>query len=122
MAKENDFAQTFARLKSVLQPFASELIVKEDQPDSYVLISSRLDEKKKEIYFAGLQTKKNYVSFHFMPVYIEPDLLNEVSPMLKKRMQGKSCFNFVKIEDELLTELSDLTKTGFELFQQKEMV
>ena len=31
---------------------------------------------------------------------------------LKKRMQGKSCFNFDTIEPPLMTELSGLVKQG----------
>jgi hypothetical protein len=27
-------------------------------------------------------------------VYLEPSLLDEISDALRKRMQGKSCFNF----------------------------
>jgi hypothetical protein len=50
-----------------------------------------------------------------------PDLLKGVSPALKKHMQGKSCFNFKKVEPELLAELSELTKKGFERFQREEM-
>jgi hypothetical protein len=55
-----------------------------------------------------------------MPVYMYPDLLSNISPELKKHMQGKSCFNFKKVEPELLKELSDLTKKGAERFQKEE--
>lgn len=45
-----------------------------------------------------------------------PELLNGISPELKKRMQGKSCFNFKKVEPELFKELAELTKKGAERF------
>jgi hypothetical protein len=35
-----------------------------------------------------------------------------MSPELKKRMQGKSCFNFKEVDKKLLSELSKLTKAG----------
>jgi hypothetical protein len=38
-----------------------------------------------------------------------PDLLGNISPELKQRMQGKSCFNFKTIDERLLTELAELT-------------
>jgi hypothetical protein len=44
-----------------------------------------------------------------MPVYMFPDLLDSVSPQLKKRMQGKSCFNFKGADETLLAELAELT-------------
>ena len=56
----------------------------------------------------------NYVSYYLMPVYIFPDLLSNLSPALKKRMQGKSCFNFTKIDEALFAELDRLTKRCIE--------
>ena len=37
------------------------------------------------LYFAGVKTGKNYVSYHVMPLYMKPDLLKVVPPALKKR-------------------------------------
>jgi len=64
-----------------------------------------------------VEIKKNYVSYHLMPVYAFPELLESVSPELKKRMQGKSCFNFSKIDADTLKELAELTRKGFEKFK-----
>lgn len=49
-----------------------------------------------------------------MPVYVNSKLLDGISPELKKRMQGKSCFNFKTIDKPFLNELAGLTKKGFE--------
>ena len=54
-----------------------------------------------------------------MPVYMYPQLLKDVSPELKKRMQGKSCFNFKKVEPELFRELAELTRKGAEKFKEE---
>jgi hypothetical protein len=43
-----------------------------------------------------------------------PELLNDISPELKKHMQGKSCFNFKKVEPALFRELEVLTHKGAE--------
>jgi hypothetical protein len=53
-----------------------------------------------------------------MAVYVFPDLLKGISPALKKRMQGKSCFNFTTIDNETLGELAELTKRGVARFRQ----
>jgi len=55
-----------------------------------------------------------------MPVYMYPDLIKTISPELKKRMQGKSCFNFKKVEKPLFDELNELTKQGFERLMKEE--
>lgn len=54
-----------------------------------------------------------------MPVYVEPALLATASNELKQRMQGKSCFNFTRTELALFRELSLLTRTGYEHYQQE---
>jgi hypothetical protein len=53
-----------------------------------------------------------------MPVYAFPQLLEGISQPLKKRMQGKSCFNFTKIDEPIMDELARLTTMTVECFQQ----
>jgi len=55
-----------------------------------------------------------------MPVYMYPELFDTISPELKKRMQGKSCFNFTKVDETLFEELAALCKSSFGRFQQEE--
>ncbi len=57
---------------------------------------------------------KAYVSYRLMPVYMYPDLLHDISPELRKRMQGKSCFNFKKMDEALFQELEGLTRRSVE--------
>jgi len=62
------------------------------------------------MWFGSVRLGKAYVSFHLMPLYMNPRLAGAVSPALKKRMQGKTCFNFKTVpEPELLKELQQLT-------------
>ena len=65
--------------------------------------------KKEPAWFGAVQLKKNYVSCHLMPLYTLPLVRVQVPPDLEKRMQGKSCFNFKKIEPELFDALERLT-------------
>jgi hypothetical protein len=53
-----------------------------------------------------------------MPVYLHPELLEDVSEALKKRMQGKSCFNFKQIDDALFAELEALVARGYAAYQE----
>jgi hypothetical protein len=63
-------------------------------------------------YVAGTRLGKRYVSYYLMSVYAQPDLLASMSPELRRRMQGKSCFNFTTIDEALLAELEALTTKG----------
>ena len=53
-----------------------------------------------------------------MPVYGNSALLDDLPDALKKRMQGKACFNFKIVDSELFKALSKLTKTGYECFNR----
>jgi hypothetical protein len=42
-----------------------------------------------------------------------------LTPALRKRMQGKACFNFTTVDEELFEELRQLTAAGAEGFPEK---
>ena len=109
-----DFDRVFARLKGILEPYARRMHVSADGPTGYGVDMAPESERNPTTWFAGIRLGKRYVSYYLMPVYVEPSLLQGISPDLKRRMQGKSCFNFTAIDDALLAELEALTRRGFE--------
>jgi hypothetical protein len=120
MSTQTEFPVVFEKLKSILKPYAEKLTVTLDTDEAYSLDGAYSQRWKKDLFFGSAQVKKNYVSFYLMPVYMYPDLLKHISPELKKHMQGKSCFNFKKVEQTLFDELSRLAKQGFERFMKEE--
>ena len=120
MPTRSEFPIVFEHLKSILVPYAKKMTVKNDISGLYYLDAGYSEKWKRDLFFASVQIKKSYVSFYLMPVYMYPDLLKNISPELKKHMQGKSCFNFKKIEKSLFDELSQLTKQGFERMMKEE--
>ena len=113
MAKQ-EFPALFERLKSMLEPYAKDMYVSADSPQWYGLDMAPESERDPTTWFGATRLGKAYVSYYLMPVYVKPDLLDDVSPALRKRMQGKSCFNFARVDEALLGELEDLTKKGYE--------
>src|SRR6476646_7583237 len=99
-----DFAPVFTALRQLLKSFLGNLAVQTDKPGNYHLEAPSILHRGKPLYFAGVRTNKNYVSFYLMPVYSSPELLKNMSPALKKRMQGKACFNFTTIDQECFAE------------------
>ena len=69
------------------------------------------------LFVAGVRTRKNYVSYYFMPVYAMPALAEKLSAGLKKRLQGKACFTFTAIDPQQARELSRLTRAGIDAFR-----
>ena len=122
-----DFSSVFAALKPVLGHHAEKLHVIVDNDAEYTLVSTipfPIPPKKGErIYFGAVKVGRSYVSFHLFPLYMNPELVSTISPELKRRMHGKTCFNFSTIpEASLLKELKALTSAGFKIFRQRKWV
>jgi hypothetical protein len=81
--------------------------------------TKHIQKNKKPLWFGAVEIKKNYVSYHLMPIYVNPKLLETVLPGLKKRMQGKSCFNFTSSDAVLFKELAELTEEGFKDYKRQ---
>lgn len=105
-----DFDSTFSSLSKVLRKHASGMSIKTDEPGNFYVEIPAATPKAKPRFFGAVQTKKSYVSYHLMPVYEDPTLLDGISDGLRKKMQGKSCFNFTADEPLLFKELDLLTK------------
>jgi hypothetical protein len=115
----------FGRLREILRRRGGRLFVKADTADNYCL-EARVGPaaiaawggkmKRATISVAWVQIGKAYVSYHLMGVYGNPKLLEGMSPGLKARMQGKSCFNFKTVDEKLLAELEELTVKSFTMF------
>lgn len=116
MIKSGNFSALFAKLKAIIEPYNKGLNIVLDDPENYHLDTAFIMKNKKPLFFGAVNIKKNYVSFHLMPVYVNPALLDNISNDLKKRMQGKSCFNFKVIDEALFRELAELTNKGFEFY------
>jgi hypothetical protein len=113
MSKSAALDETFAALRGMLATQSKRLIVMVDKPGDYQVGSpTKKDRIGRPLYIAGVKAGKNYVSFHVMPIYMKPALLKGVPSSLKKRMQGKACFNFTTVDRDQLKELAAVTKAG----------
>ena len=121
MPNRDNFPVIFEQLKAILQGLVPPLIVQANTPDNYSLNVPKSATYPKAFFFGAVQVRKNYVSFYLMPVYMFPDLLNGLSDHLKKRMQGKSCFNVTTLDEASVAELARLTTTGIERFRQTQL-
>jgi len=122
MPKNDDFQETFKQLKAIFKPYAAKLHVVHDTDTNYYLDTHRVMKNKHPLFFGAVRIGKGYVSLHLMPVYASAELQKTISPELKKRMQGKSCFNFKTPDEKLFKELSRLTKAGFNTFHDPEFL
>ena len=122
MPKNDNFQETFKQLKAIFKPYAAKLHVVHDTDTNYYLDTHMVMKNKQRLFFGAVRTGKAYVSFHLMPVYASEALQKTISPELKKRMQGKSCFNFKTPDEKLFKELGKVTRAGFEKFHDAEFL
>src|SRR5215470_14359014 len=121
-SRADDFAATFFALKQILTPLEKYLHVSADTRARYYLETRSPSYKGKPLFFGAVVSGRAYVSFHLMPLYWDPSLLKKISPALRKRMQGKSCFNFTAPDPDLFRELSKLTAAGLALYHTKNLL
>lgn len=110
--KNDELNAVFAALRPMLAKHAKGRTVVHDTDDQYYLNEAALDAKGKPVYFGMVKIGSDKVAFHLMPVYTHPELLADISPELKKRMQGKSCFNFSKLDPALFKEFEGVVKAS----------
>jgi hypothetical protein len=113
------FAHVFQRLRSILIRHVPPLVVTEDAARGVSLVVDFPAAPAPARYFGGVAIRRGYVSYYLMPVYGAPELLNGASTDLLKRMQGKSCFNFSKVDDDVFRELAALTDRAVPLYLER---
>ena len=109
-------AEVFQALKTLLTPYANVMNITVDTDENYSLTTRVPGPRNSPMFFAAVHRRMAYVSFHLMPVYVRPQLLEGVPPALIARMHGKSCFNFTQISAGQLEQLRALTQRGHALY------
>jgi hypothetical protein len=94
MPSADQLEAVFDRLRPLMAAQAPRLVVLEDAPGAYVLGVQRVREDGYRVWFGAVKIGKRYVSYHLIPVYAHPDLLDE----------------------SLFAELDTLTRRGLERF------
>jgi len=113
------FAASFRALRAILAPYVRKRMrAVHDTTELYYIETSFPAFRGKPAMFGAVRKGKAYVSFHLMPLYLNPALASGISADLKKRKQGKTCFNFENPDKKLFAELARLTKRSFEYFRK----
>ena len=113
-----DFAALADEMSALMKGAAKGMIVANEGAGGLVMHAPIPNpmKPKEPMWFGGVRVGKAYVSYHLMPIYTSPALAARVSPALKKRMQGLSCFNFKASDPALFDELAALTEAGAEAY------
>ena len=114
--KPDPQAEVFSALSKLFRAHLRQFEAMHDNEKVFYLQSKTATFRGKPMFFGGVRRGKAYVSVYFMPVYCYPEMIKTISPALKKRMQGKACFNFKTLEPDLMKELGKLIAAGAKKF------
>lgn len=118
-----DLDKVFARLRAVMRRRARALDkaghgVAEDGPRRFLVLGAPTRKYPAGVMFGAVTRGKTYVGYHLMAVYSNRALMRGLSPALRARMHGKSCFNFRTLDAALLCEIERLTARSLAFFRK----
>ena len=118
-----DLDVLFNQLRDILKTYEGLLKPKKDELGNYDLWSFKdleiAGRKRKEVFFASLVTRKNYVGFYYMPIYTDTGLSEFFKPELLGLLKGKSCFHIKKLTPKLETQIKEALELGYKLYQKR---
>jgi hypothetical protein len=103
-----------ARLQAILDPYRDRL----EAFDIYGVPMLRRPGARAHEWFAGVNRGNGVVRFSLLPMHRHPELLDGLSPELRKRKRGASLFAFARIDDAQVAELRALVARSFEVDEQ----
>ena len=115
-----DFAPVYAALRELMLRASPGMVVARDGAEGVMLLAPwpHPRKPKEPMWYGSVRLGKTYVSYHLMPLYMSAAMQARVTPALKTRMQGKTCFNFKTVDEPVFAELEFLTRAAAEAFSK----
>ncbi len=126
MASQHNLDILFNQLRVILKEYEGLLKPKNDKPGNYDLWSFKDIEiagrRRKEVFFASIVIRSNYIGFYFMPVYVDSELAEFFKPELLSLLKGKSCFHIKELTPLLESQIREALETGYALYKERQWV
>ncbi|HLO71964.1 MAG TPA: hypothetical protein VK167_13890 [Flavipsychrobacter sp.] len=69
--------------------------------------------------FASVILQSGYVGFYFMPIYGSDKVKETIPPELLKTLKGKACFHIKTTDKELMKQIKQALKTGYDAYKKQ---
>ena len=112
MSGVDDLAALEARLQAILDPYRDRL----ETFEIYGVPMLRRPGAKAHDWFAGVQRIDGAVKFNLLPMHAHPELLDGISPALRKLKTGASVFKFGELDEALLADLEALVGRAYAVY------
>ncbi|MES1239474.1 MAG: hypothetical protein ABUL57_01290 [Chloroflexota bacterium] len=107
-----DARELEAELKALLVPYEDVLAADE----LYGIEVLHRPGSKMHDWFAGVRPGKDSAKLMLLPMKTHPELLDGLSPALRKRLSGDALFTLKPGDDALLDELEQLVARAFDAY------
>lgn len=101
-----------ARLRAILAPYGQRL----ETGTIYGIEVLRRPGARSHDWFAGVQRVDGAVKLNFLPMHAHPELLDGISPALRRCKTGASVFRFTSLDDALVAEVAGVLRRGFAVY------
>jgi len=101
-----------AELRALLVPYEDTLVGDE----LYGIEVLHRPGSRKHDWFAGVRPGKGTAKLMLLPIKTHPELLDGISPALRRRVSGDALFTFKPGDEALLPELAALVARAFEAY------
>ena len=121
---QDQLLDIFNALKKEVKPYEKGTIkARIDIQGKYDLWSEKKifvhNKERDEVAFVALILQSNYVGFYYMPIYTNTqDIRSKLSPELLKHLKGKACFNIKSVDKQLLQDVKQAMKAGYEEYKK----
>jgi hypothetical protein len=107
-----DLAALQGRLQALLDPYAARLV-----PSTiYGLPTMRRADAKPSNWFAFVKPASQHVSLFLLPIHDHPELLDPLSPGLRRCVTGRSTITFRSMSDQDVSELERLLARAYAVY------
>jgi hypothetical protein len=114
----------FDQVRAMLQKHMPPLVAVKDIAGEYhvsvgkpVVVNNR---KMDPMWFGVVKANKVSVTLHYMPVYWDPSLAEQLPPVFMKTLKGQACFQVDKGGPELMAAVEDAIGIGIKAFQSRD--
>jgi hypothetical protein len=107
-----DLDELEAEVRAILVPYEDVL----ESSEIYGMEVLRRPGAKPHDWFAGVRRNRGTVKFMLLPMHTHPELLENMSPDLRKRKTGASVLTLREDDEVLIPELEALVQRSFDAY------
>ncbi len=120
--------ETYSNLQKILSLYAPPLLLSSTAAPKPctrltiprpVVIPGIYSGKPIHLEIASFLPQKDSVSFHFLPLYMDPTLKSKLSPGLLKTLKGKTCFHIKSLDSSMVEHINTAIEVGASFYRSR---